>query len=80
MAREPSISKGTARRREVVASAVRNFYARAAYVTPRVALDAATARALRRVMRARKLGVSDAIRAAIVEAAAATKNHRGSQS
>lgn len=56
------------RRRVKVAANVRAFYQRAAYVTPRVTLDEHTAAALRRYMKRQGLGVSDAIRAAILAA------------
>lgn len=79
------------RRRVKVAANVRAFYQRAAYTTPRVALDDRHAAALRRYMKRAGLGVSDAIRAAILSAAAAgkkpaatkrsaVKNHSGSRS
>jgi hypothetical protein len=64
-----STSNASERRKVKVAANVRHFYARAEYVTPRVALDATHAKALRAFMRAAGLGVSDAIRAAIVNAA-----------
>ena len=60
-------------RKTKVAANVRAFYSRAEYVTPRVALDKSTAAALRRDMRKEKLGVSDAIRAAILAAAGAVR-------
>jgi hypothetical protein len=58
-----------ARRKAKVAENVRHFYARADYVTPRVALDATHTKALRGYMKREGLGVSDAIRAAIIAAA-----------
>lgn len=58
-------------RRQQVRTNVAAFYARAAYVTPRVALNAEHAAALRGYMKRKGVGVSDAIRAAIL----ATKPH-----
>jgi len=55
----------TINRKAKVAANVRAYYARAEYVTPRVALDREHARALRDFMKHSGLGVSDAIRAAI---------------
>jgi len=73
MPRHPTSSTASERRRAKVAANVRRFYAKAEYVTPRVALDAAHTRALRAFMRAFGLGVSDAIRAAIISAVPAPK-------
>ena len=61
----------TKTRKAKVAAAVRAWYARADYVTPHVALDRAQTKALRAYMKREGLGVGDAIRAAIVAAAAA---------
>ena len=63
----------TKTRKTKVAANVRAYYARADYVTPRVALDQAHARALRAHMKRSGLGVSDAIRAAILAAGASGK-------
>lgn len=63
----------TKTRKAKVAAAVRAWYARADYVTPHVALDRAQTKALRAYMKREGLGVGDAIRAAIVAAAAAGK-------
>jgi hypothetical protein len=60
-------------RKTKVAANVRAFYSRAEYVTPRVALDKAHAKALHSYMKRAGLGVSDAIRAAILAAGAAGK-------
>lgn len=60
-------------RKTQVAANVRAFYSRADYVTPRVALDKAHAKALHAYMKRSGLGVSDAIRAAVLTAAAADK-------
>lgn len=72
MPRKPA-SNASERRKAKVAANVRHYYARAEYVTPRVALDAAHAKALRAFMHASGLGVSDAIRAAILSASAPAK-------
>lgn len=66
----------TARRRIKVAANVRAFYSKAEYVTPRVALDKRTAAALRRYMKRKGVGVSDAIRAAILAAGGTARNIR----
>lgn len=69
MPRHVPAPSSAARRKAKVAANVRHFYARADYVTPRVALDAATTKALRGHMKREGLGVSDAIRAAIMATA-----------
>lgn len=60
-------------RRAKVAANVRAWRKRAPYLVPPVSLDAAHARALRAYMKREGLGVSDAIRAAILAAGAAGK-------
>lgn len=65
-----SAAPAAARRRVKVAANVHAYYQRADYVTPRVALDKRHAAALRRYMKRAGLGVSDAIRAAILAAGA----------
>jgi len=63
----------TGTRKTKVAANVRAYYARAEYVTPRIALDKPHAAALRRYMKREGLGVSDAIRAAILSVATPSK-------
>lgn len=65
MPRKPA-ANARERRKAKVAANVRAFYERAEYVTPHVALDAAHAAALHAYMKRERLGVSDAIRAAIM--------------
>jgi hypothetical protein len=58
-----------AKRRAVVARSVRALRARAAYVIPSVPLDAEHAAALHGFMKAHRIGVSDAVREAVMRLA-----------